>query len=243
MSLEMELINKNGEQGGYIVICGLSASGKTSLVQRWQTQLAEFFKVPEHTDFLDTENNLSLTPSNKTQKKQKQNLIFELDILRSQWAKQKVAQSKWIISDKDFTSALAYTYAEYRLGAENQIFDWLVKKYVQQLHSGSLYLADYYFYLDLPLKMRVNRRRKDQHRVRKSTFFEPDFAMFQREFYVHLFNHQSNSFSLPGYIIDASQKPDEVYQQCLLHFQQAKCQPKVSLDSALNDLLSKRDIL
>ncbi len=175
----------------HLVISGLSAAGKTTLVQALG-RLDSVLVVPEHVDWIGGSKNFPRFPENIQQKKDKQRFFMDLDRQRFQWVQDHLTQADIIVTDTDFTSPLAHNYAERWLYPELDVYNWLVDEYGAMLRKGEVGLADAYIYLDVPLEDRKKRRRKDwPARRRNDLFFKEPFPDQMRYFYWSLMHSNS----------------------------------------------------
>ncbi|HLE11655.1 MAG: hypothetical protein A2504_00485 [Bdellovibrionales bacterium RIFOXYD12_FULL_39_22] len=177
--------------GKHIVICGQSASGKTTLVN----YLAKKYScpiVPEHVDWIGGSKNFPKSPNTIVEKKAKQKFFFDLDVERYNWTKNELEHSPLVISDADFTSPLAHNYAERWFYPELDVYGWMVETYSELLRKKILAPADAYVYLDVSLEQRIVRRKSEMNnRKRNDVFFKEPFPSNMRQFYFLLMNSGS----------------------------------------------------
>lgn len=194
----------------HVVLSGLSASGKTTLVQR----LAEHpgvAIVPEHSDWIGGSQNFPKIPNTIEEKRVKQQFFLRIDIERQRWVREHRDKVRVIISDADFTSPLAHNYAERWLYPELDIYPWLVETYCEQLERGELAPASFYIYLDATLQERVSRRIGQMNRRRRNDmFFAEPFPTRMQRFYWILMHPDSPRAVLPGLWYRADQPADTV---------------------------------
>lgn len=169
------------KKGNVIVLAGLSATGKTTLMN-WLSAQHGWLQIPEHKEWR-TKHNKPSSVSTIEQKKQKQLFFYDIDRDRSEWARNKAAQGMTVVADSDFLSPLAHNFSERRQTPELDVYPWLVDLYTAALLSDQLTVGDAYVYLDASLNTRKARRVTDNGRQRNSLFFESDFAQRMREFY------------------------------------------------------------
>lgn len=183
-------------QGKHIVISGLSATGKTTLL-RHMGQLSDVITVPEHIDWIGGGKNFPKAPLTIEEKKEKQRFFLQLDIERNRWARQHLNKARIILSDSDFTSPLAHNYAERWLHPHLDVYEWLIETYCECLYRGELVPADGYIYLDATLEQRVARRQSDTNRKRNEIFFTKPFPDNMRCFYFSIMHSSSPRSVLP----------------------------------------------
>ncbi len=168
----------------FIVISGLPASGKTTLINNLIDINADIALVPEHVDWV--KGKFPPTPTNKQEKIDKQKFFLDLDIERYKWAQDKLQTHDIVISDTDFLSPLSHNYAERVLLPEFDIYEWMIEQYSNALKAGNLGLPDLYVYLDTSLDKRNEFRASDMERKRNEMFFTSPFPENMREFYYQL---------------------------------------------------------
>ena len=137
--------------GKLVVISGLPASGKSTLIRELKEQY-NIISVPEHNEWV--KGKFPKVPENIEEKIEKQKFFLNLDIARYNWAMEHIDKAEIIISDTDFTSPLAHNYAERWLLPDFNIYDWMVDEYIEQIQNKKLGLADYYIYLDVSYENR-----------------------------------------------------------------------------------------
>jgi deoxyadenosine/deoxycytidine kinase len=181
----------------HIVLSGLSASGKTTLVRR----LAEHPSVaivPEHNDWIGGSDNFPKAPKTIEEKQAKQRFFLRIDIERHRWMLEHRDCVRVIVSDADFTSPLAHNYAERWLYPELDVYAWLVETYCQLLERSVLAPAGFYIYLDPAFEERGSRRAADMNRRRNDMFFTEPFPTRMRRFYWILMHPDSPRAVLPA---------------------------------------------
>ena len=181
----------------HFVIAGLSATGKTTIVNRiGRSGIA--MTVPEHNDWIGGSHNFPKTPTTIKEKKDKQDYFLNIDLERYKWVKRHELHNKLIISDSDFTSPLAHNYAERWLYPDLDIYAWLIEKYCHLIENGQIKPADMYFFLDSTLIERKERRAiQYQQRRRNDIFFSGRFPSDMRKFYWILMHPDSPRAVLP----------------------------------------------
>ena len=195
--------------GKFVVISGLPASGKSTLIKALKEK-HNIVIVPEHNEWVN--NNFPKKPENKQEKIEKQKFFLNIDIARYNWAMDHLSKADVVLSDTDFTSPLAHNYAERWIEGAFDIYAELVDEYASCLKSGKLGLADKYIYLDVSLDMRLNRRKEDfetTERKRNDLFFTPPFPQNMRHFYYQMMNEASERKSLPAIWYDNCKGKEE----------------------------------
>jgi thymidylate kinase len=168
--------------GRIIVISGLPASGKTSVVRRF-AELGMAAVIPEHKEWLETRFPGHIKPRDVREKQEKQQILLTIDVERSQRALEYSQRGLDVVCDSDFVTTLAYNDAERRLFPLLDVFDWLVSRYCEGLENGELTLPDAYVFLDVPFETRLRRRQEDAQRKRNDMFFESPFGNLMRASY------------------------------------------------------------
>lgn len=184
--------------GKLVVISGLPASGKSTLIRELKEKYG-VISVPEHNEWV--KGKFPKVPENIEEKIEKQRFFLNLDIARYNWAMEHLDKTDIIISDTDFTSPLAHNYAERWLLPDFNIYDWMVDEYIEQLKAKKLGLADYYIYLDVSFENRLKRREEDfqnSGRKRNDMFFTNPFPRDMREFHYIMINENSHRKCLPS---------------------------------------------
>ena len=183
-------------RGKLIVICGLPATGKTTLV-RYLSQLPDVIMVPEHNDWIGGSQNFPKVPNTLEEKKEKQRFFLHLDIERNHWAYNHLNDASIVLLDSDFTSPLAHNYAERWLKPHLNVYEWLVENYCDCLNRRELVPADGYIYIDASLEQRIERRLSDTNRKRNNIFFTEPFPTNMRHFYFSIMHPDSSRSTLP----------------------------------------------
>ena len=184
--------------GKFVVISGLPASGKSTLIKALKEKY-NIVIVPEHNEWVN--NKFPKKPENKQEKIEKQKFFLNIDVARYNWAMEHLNEADVVLSDTDFTSPLAHNYAERWQEGAFDIYAELVDEYVSCLKTGKLGLADKYIYLDVSLDDRLKRRKEDfetTERKRNDLFFTLSFSQNMRYFYYQMMNDASERKSLPA---------------------------------------------
>lgn len=195
--------------GKLIVISGLPASGKSTLIKNLKEKY-NIITVPEHNEWV--KGKFPKVPENIEEKIEKQRFFLNLDIARYNWAMEHIDKADIIISDTDFTSPLAHNYAERWLLPDFNIYNWMVDEYIHQLEMKNLGLADYYIYLDVSFEERLKHREENFQRTgrkRNDMFFTPPFPQNMRRFHYILINNQSPRKCLPSVWYENNKTVDE----------------------------------
>ena len=195
--------------GKLVVISGLPASGKSTLIRELKEQY-NIISVPEHNEWV--KGKFPKVPENIEEKIEKQKFFLNLDIARYNWAMEHIDKAEIIISDTDFTSPLAHNYAERWLLPDFNIYDWMVDEYIEQIQNKKLGLADYYIYLDVSYENRLKRREEDfqkSGRKRNDMFFTNPFPRDMREFHYIMINNNSPRRCLPSTWYDNTKNINE----------------------------------
>lgn len=195
--------------GKLIVISGLPACGKSTLIRKLQEKY-NIITVPEHNEWV--KGKFPKVPENIEEKIEKQKFFLNLDMARYNWAMEHKDKADLIISDTDFTSPLAHNYAERWLLPDFNIYDWMVDEYLKQLNLKQLGLADYYIYLDVNFENRLKRRESDLQdtgRKRNDMFFTNPFPQNMRQFYYIMINDKSPRRCLPSAWYDNCKSTEE----------------------------------
>jgi deoxyadenosine/deoxycytidine kinase len=180
-----------------VVIAGLSASGKTSLVQSL-SGVPGFQMIPEHNDWIGGSKNFPPIPQTVEEKKAKQLFFLDIDLNRERWAQEHSNAAEVIVADADFLSPLAHNYGERWLYPGLDVFGWLVDQYTSALTSGQLVPADLYVYLDVSTEERRQRRAGDIRRRRNDVFFSGSLPDDMRRFYRSVLHPNSDRACLPA---------------------------------------------
>ena len=195
--------------GKFVVISGLPASGKSTLIKALKEKYNVVI-VPEHNEWVN--NKFPKKPENKQEKIDKQKFFLNLDVERYNWAMNHIDKADVVLSDTDFTSPLAHNYAERWQEGAFDIYAELVEEYGSYLREGKLGLPDKYIYLDVSLDDRASRRKEDfenTERKRNDLFFTPPFPQNMRHFYYQMMNDESKRKSLPAVWYDNCKRKEE----------------------------------
>jgi deoxyadenosine/deoxycytidine kinase len=168
--------------GKLIVVSGLSATGKTTIVRA----LSRFLGVPalpEHNDWIGGSRNFPRAPVTRDEKKAKQHFFLEIDRERYRLARDLLRREELVLCDSDFTAPLAHNYAERWARPDLDVYDWLVQLYGDSIDRREVGPAHAYLYLDASLDRRRERRAADVDRSRNGAFFQAPFADGMRRFY------------------------------------------------------------
>lgn len=186
------------DAGRLVVIAGLSATGKTTLVRRLE-EASDVAVVPEHNDWIGGSQNFPKVPTTLAEKQAKQEFFLNIDLERYKWAKERVDQGRLVVCDSDFTSPLAHNYGERWMIPDMDIYPWMVERYIEHMEHGRLAPADGYVYLDATLEERSARRAADAGvRKRNDMFFGEVFPADMRRFYHALMHPDSPRRVLPA---------------------------------------------
>ncbi len=201
----------------FIVISGIPASGKTTLINNLIDIDSKIALVPEHVDWVKSE--FPPKPTNKQEKIDKQQFFLALDIERYKWAKEALKTHDIVVSDTDFLSPLSHNYAERILMPEFDIYEWMIEQYSKALKSGDLGLPDAYVYLDTSSNRRHKYRATDIERKRNEMFFTSPFPENMRESY-HILMHDSSNHKCLNNLWydqekDEQQVADDIYKYIL----------------------------
>jgi deoxyadenosine/deoxycytidine kinase len=194
----------------HIVVAGLSASGKTTLVRRLREEPGVLV-VPEHNDWIGGSDNFPKVPTTLDEKRAKQQFFLGIDLERQRWVTAHSEKARLIVSDADFTSPLAHNYAERWLIPAMNAYPWLVDTYGALLDRGELVPAHLYVYLDVSLQERQGRRQGDVDRRRNDMFFTEPFPTRMRRFYYTLMHPRSPAALLPSVWLDGDKAFDTVF--------------------------------
>lgn len=221
--------------GKFVVISGLPASGKSTLIKALKEKYNVVI-VPEHNEWVN--NKFPKKPENKQEKIEKQKFFLNLDVARYNWAMDHLDEADVVLSDTDFTSPLAHNYAERWIEGAFDIYAELVEEYSNYLKKGQLGLPDGYIYLDVLLEDRLNRRNEDfenTERKRNDLFFTPPFPQNMRQFYYHLMNEESKRKVLPAIWYDNCKSKEEAL--CDLWELIGKIQKLAEREKVMNDFV------
>lgn len=202
---KMLVTNKTGKidsmqrMGRHFVFSGLSASGKTTVVNLLGKD-PRVAVVPEHNDWIGGSQNFPKAPTTIEEKKSKQEFFLNIDQERHRWVVEHQPNMKFIISDADFTSPLAHNYAERWRYPDLDIYAWMVDRYCELLERGDLAPASFYVFLDATLHERNARRASEfARRKRNDMFFTGPFPDHMRHFYWILMHPDSPRAALPSH--------------------------------------------
>lgn len=222
-----------GKAGTYAVVAGLSASGKTTLARSLSRIDGTLVKIREHVDMLGGSHRFPPAPHSISEKKAKQDFFFDLDVRRCAEAGAAVALGRTAVADTDFTSALAYNWAERQIRPDLDVFGWLCRKYLAAIGSGAIRVADIYVYLDAAPSQRAAMRQADAGRRRNDIFFREDFASRQRRFHWVLMHPDSPARALPAVWLPVVPDPEEMVERVRELLERPAPAPRAGLGAVL----------
>lgn len=161
--------------GFHVVLTGMPACGKTSILNRLVAS-CNAHPIPELVEWIRGRIQLPPQPMTRAEKMAKQELLLSIDIERSHAAEAAFDDGNLVVTDTDFTSALAYNAADRNRASHLDVFDWLLDRYEQALEAGNLRYPNLYIFLNTSLECRLSRRVEDGDRIRNSIFFDPVFS-------------------------------------------------------------------
>ena len=170
------------KNGLHVVLTGLPACGKTSILNQLVAR-CNAHPIPELVEWIRGRIQLPPQPKTRAEKIAKQELLLSIDIERSRAARTALDETKLVVMDTDFTSALAYNAADKYRSPQLDVFDWLLDQHVEAIATGDLIHPDLYVCLDASIECRRDRSLKDV-RYRNAIFFNRAFSE-RMETYLH----------------------------------------------------------
>lgn len=165
-----------------IVISGLSACGKTTLLNDLRLRYGAFL-APSSSSLRDKSRNFNDISPTLEENIEKQRYYFELDKKVSSIAQNARNDGKLVMGDRDFLSALAHNYAVHQKCPQKSVYPWMVNAYSQALTKQELVIPDLHIFLDVSIEERLRRKNNDPERFRDDCFFESIFSRNMRNFY------------------------------------------------------------
>ena len=184
--------------GKIIVLAGLPASGKTTLLKRLESQPGVVV-VPSPLDWLGGVRHLPAIATTVQTKLEAQRFLMTLDVERHKFAREQAQRVPLVVMDTDFTANLALHHAERRRQPRIDVYQWMIEAYCQYLDRGRISLAEGYVYLDAALAQRLERRSLDKKRKRNLIYFEAPLPDDMQGWYERFFATQTEDSGVNAY--------------------------------------------
>lgn len=231
----------SSSRGAHVVVCGLPASGKTTLCHALGGALERADVVPEDIDWVGGSSGLPAKAKDRAQKREVQAFFLKLDLARAEFARQAAGRGRIAVADTDWLTTLCFCWAESLATPELDVFDWVRRQYRQAWIDGRLPLADHYLFLDAPDETRLSHSRHDGGRRRNAMFFGGVFAKAYGRAHRFFFDDRNAFRPTACSRLDASLREDEVLRRALDALRRGPPPATATLDEALERLTNRID--